>query len=153
MNWIKEIKYFYDWLGDHTLSHGAQALWFYLMYRNNACALPTTSGEWLWRVEFTVRVEHLEQALGCDYRSVIRYRKELAEAGLLKYQKAVKGRHPGIYTIIPFVKNLGPVTRENLGGGQVLVYDYVGGMHDITGVKNSQNRKMAADETTALSSF
>lgn len=74
------------------------------MYRNNACALPTTSGEWLWRVEFTVRVEHLEQALGCDYRSVIRYRKELADAGRLKYQKAVKGRHPGIYTMIPFVK-------------------------------------------------
>ena len=109
MNWIKEIKYFYDWLGDHALSHGAQVLWFYLMYRNNACALPTTSG--------------------------------------------VKGRHPGIYTMIPFVKNLGPVTRENLGGGQALVYDYVGGMHDTAVIKNSQNGKIAANETTALSSF
>lgn len=110
---------------EKKLSPGAIALWHYLLYRCNACALPSLDGRWLWRVAFWVRPKQLEQVLKCSERHIRRYRSELEASGRLKYQRAVKNRQVGFYTLIPFADNVAPVILENLSGEQVSVYGHV----------------------------
>lgn len=90
MNFFKELEAFFEWMGETEtpISHSAALLWIYLLWRNNACALPTLQGQWLWRVQFYVRPELLERTLHTTYRNVARYRVELVNAGRLSYQNA-----------------------------------------------------------------
>ncbi len=74
---------------------------------------------------FWVRPKQLEQVLKCSERHIRRYRSELEASGRLKYQRAVKNKQVGFYTLIPFADNVAPVILENLSGEQVSVYGYV----------------------------
>lgn len=54
MSFFKELHYLFEWLEEHELTVGALSMWLVLMVFNNDCVLPTVSGEWLWRVMFSV---------------------------------------------------------------------------------------------------
>lgn len=105
MNFLKEMRYFFEWLEDNTLSSGALALWFYLMHINNCCALPTLSGEWLWRVSFSVANGRIEKFLHCSERQMMRYRKELVAKSRLRYNPGSKAAM-GSYTLLPLRPNV-----------------------------------------------
>lgn len=94
------------------------------MYRNNACALPTLGGEWRWRAEFMAHPHQLEGDLGISYRSIIRARHILVDAKRLTYHPSAN-RSQGLYTLIPFAKNLGITEQEDISGRKILIYDYV----------------------------
>lgn len=129
MNFFSELEAFIEWQSDlpadRKLSEGAVALWIYLLYRCNCCALPSIDGRWLWRVEFFVRPEGIEHFFGRSERNIRRYRKELVDAGRLKYQKAVKNRRKGVYTLIPFAYNVAPTRLKNLADETVSVFGLV----------------------------
>lgn len=124
MNFFKELEAFFEWMGETEtpISHSAALLWIYLLWRNNACALPNLQGQWLWRVQFYVRPELLERTLHTTYRNVARYRVELVNAGRLSYQNARRGRSPGQYTMVPFAPNVGPEALTDLTGRPATVY-------------------------------
>lgn len=124
MDFFKELSAFFEWMADteKPLSHSAALLWIYLLWRNNACALPTLQGQWLWRVQFYVRPELLERTLHTTYRNVARYRAELAGAGRITYQNAIRNRSPGQYTLVPFAANVGPQSLTDLAGRTAQVY-------------------------------
>lgn len=71
---------------------------------------------------FWVRPEQLEKVLRCSDRQICRYRNELEDAGLLKYQRAVKNKQVGFYTLVPFADNVAPIQLKNLSGKTVSVY-------------------------------
>lgn len=129
MNFFSELEDFIEWHSDlpvdQKLSEGAVSLWIYLLYRCNRCALPSVDGRWLWRVEFYVQPEGIERFFGSSDRNIRRYRKELIDAGMLKYQKAVKSRRKGIYTLIPFADNVAPMRLKNLSDEEVSVFGLV----------------------------
>lgn len=53
-------------------------------------------------MEFWVRPKQLERVLKCSERHIRRYRSELEASGRLKYQRAVKNKQVGFYTLMPF---------------------------------------------------
>lgn len=125
MNFLKEIRYLFEWLEDNTLSTGALSLWFYLMHINNCCALPTLSGEWLWRVSFSVTNGRIENILNCSERQMMRYRKELEEKGRLCYKPGNKAT-VGSYTMRPLRPNVVAKAIAHVHSDkktQVYVYD------------------------------
>lgn len=87
--------------------------------------MPSLDGRWLWRVEFWVRPQQLEQVLKCSERHIRRYRSELVASGRLKYKRAIKNKQVGFYTLVPFADNVAPVVLNNLSGEKNLVYGYV----------------------------
>lgn len=76
-------------------------------------------------MEFYVQPEGIERFFGSSDRNIRRYRKELIDAGRLKYQKAVKSRRKGIYTLIPFADNVAPMRLKNLSDEEVSVFGLV----------------------------
>lgn len=56
------------------------------------------------------------------YRNIARHRKELEDAGLIRYQKAVKGKSQGLYTLIPFADNVAPEICTTVSGQKLEVY-------------------------------
>ena len=126
MSFFKEIRYLFAWLEDHELSPGAFFLWVVLMVINAGCALLTTSGEWLWRVEFGVANERITDVMHCSQRQMMRYRQELVEQGRIKYKKGNAGE-AGVYTMIPLRPNVEPrEIRHVLSERVTMVYDYAG---------------------------
>lgn len=69
-----------------------------------------------------VRPELLERQLDNTYRNIARHRRELEDAGLIRYQKAVKGKSQGLYTLIPFADNVAPAVRTTVAGQALEVY-------------------------------
>lgn len=122
MDYFRELDAWLEWITDHRLSQGARNLWQYLLYRCSRCAYLAANGDWLWRVQFFVRPEQLEQVLGNTYRNIARHRRELEDAGLIRYQKAVKGKSQGLYTLIPFADNVAPAVRTTVSGQSLEVY-------------------------------
>ena len=126
MSFFKEIRYLFAWLGEHKLSMGAFSMWVVLMVINSGCALLTTSGEWLWRVEFSVANERITGILDCSVRQLTRYRQELVEKGRIKYQNG-KVREAGVYTMIPLRPNVIPrEIKHALSEKTTMIYDYAG---------------------------
>ncbi|WP_133965471.1 hypothetical protein [Eubacterium limosum] len=126
MSFFKEIRYLFEWLEDHELSPGAFFLWVVLMVFNSWCALLTTSGEWLWRVEFIIGNKRIIDVMHCSERQMMRYRQELEVKGRIIYQKG-SAQGAGIYTMIPLRPNVEPrEIRHVLSEKVTMVYDYVG---------------------------
>lgn len=100
INYIAEIKAFYDWLQLNPLSPDAQALWHALMHFNNKCAVQI-EGVFYWRKEFTVPNTTLQSVLAFSRTQLDRMRNELIQAGRIVYTKG-KGSKAGKYSIIPF---------------------------------------------------
>ena len=82
MNYILEIKAFYDTLDTQTLPAGAISLWHALMHVANKTR---------WKESFTVPLTVLELKTGLTKQSVIRSRDLLAKLGYIKVS-AAKGR-------------------------------------------------------------
>ena len=103
LNYIVEIRAFYDWLQFHSLPAGAQALWHALMYLNNKCAV-VVNGSWVWRVEFTVTNTTLLSILKFSRQQLDRMRNALIQAGRIEYKKG-RGNQCGTYKLVPFEAN------------------------------------------------
>lgn len=77
MNYITEIKAFYDLLLSKPLSTGQIALWHALMHINNKCA---------WAKWFTVPNQTLELLTGLTCRSILNARNVLKQVGLIDFK-------------------------------------------------------------------
>ena len=76
MNYLTEIRLFYDWLETHHLSPSSIALWHGLMY------VATRAG---WEENLCVAISRIESRTQLSRSAIYRERKRLQEAGLLRY--------------------------------------------------------------------
>lgn len=90
MNYLTEIKLFYEWLETHPLSAQAIAVWHALMYIANR------SG---WQEDLKVPLSLLELRSGVPLLSIYRVRKQLEDAGRVVVSNP-GGRSSGIYRIV-----------------------------------------------------
>ena len=74
MNYINEIKAFYDQLETNSLPSPAIVLWHALMLINNKTG---------WQPEFAVAVSVLEVKTGLNAKAIERARNTLQQAGLI----------------------------------------------------------------------
>lgn len=74
MNYLTEIKLFYDWLETHPLTPSAISLWHGLMFMANRAG---------WVDEFAVPLSVLETRTGIPSATLFRIRHQLIEAGLI----------------------------------------------------------------------
>jgi hypothetical protein len=77
MNYIIEIKGFYDLVMSKQLSTGQIALWHALMHINNKCA---------WIEWFTAPISTLKLLTGLSKESIIKNRKILKKIGLVDFK-------------------------------------------------------------------
>ena len=103
LNYIAEIRAFYDWVQFNPIPAGAQALWHTLMYLNNKCAIQV-DGQWYWRVEFSVSNTTLLSILKFSRQQLDRMRNALIQAGRIEYKKG-RGNQSGFYKMNPFDAN------------------------------------------------
>lgn len=91
MNYMTEIKLFYDWLETHPLSPASIALWHALMFIANR------SG---WREELQISATLLEMRTNMPRTTIFRQREILKAAGRITFNSQ-GGRAACIYRIIP----------------------------------------------------
>lgn len=89
MNYINEIKAFYDQLETNSLPSPAIVLWHALMLINNKTG---------WQPEFAVAVSVLEVKTGLNAKAIERARNTLQQAGLITWRKR-KGNQSAVYSI------------------------------------------------------
>lgn len=77
MNYITEIKAFYDLVSVKRLSTGQIVLWHSLMYINNKCA---------WAEWFTVPNRTLELYTGMSRQSIVNARNILKQYGMIDFK-------------------------------------------------------------------
>lgn len=77
MNWIVEIKSFYDLVQTNRLSTGQIALWHALVYINNKCG---------WDIWFTVPNITLELFTGLSRQAILKNRNILKQLGLIDFK-------------------------------------------------------------------
>ena len=91
MNYMTEIKLFYDWLETHPLSPASIALWHALMFIANR------SG---WREELRISASLLEMRTNMPRTTIFRQREILKAAGRITFGSQ-GGRASCIYRLIP----------------------------------------------------
>ena len=96
MNYLTEIKLFYDWLETHKLTPSAIALWHGLMYTANRGG---------WEDSMVLPISIIESRTQLSRSVIYRERKRLVEAGLLRYIER-EGRQSSIYNICSFEKRV-----------------------------------------------
>lgn len=89
MNYMIEIKLFYDWLETHPLTPASIALWHGLMFIANR------SG---WQRELNIPISRLEANTNMPRSSIYREREKLKQAGRIDYQSR-GGRASSVYVI------------------------------------------------------
>ena len=92
MNYILEIKAFYDWLEVNQLSTSAIALWHALMHIANKTG---------WQDTFTVAIVVLSTKTGLEKQAIYRARTMLQNKGLISF-KTRTGKQSTIYQIHSF---------------------------------------------------
>lgn len=92
MNYLTEIKLFYDWLETHPLTPSAIALWHGLMFIANRMG---------WEDEITIPLSVLENRTGMSAATLYRIRIQLKDAGLIEVESQ-GGRACAKYRIFPF---------------------------------------------------
>lgn len=90
MNYIKQVKAFYDRLEENPLSTSAIALWHALMHANNKAG---------WTEEFSVAASLLCFRSGLAERTVSKARNELKQKGFIDFRSR-KGNRSAIYKIM-----------------------------------------------------
>lgn len=90
MNYIAEIKAFYDWLEINPLPPPAIVLWYALMHIANKTG---------WQQEFTVAVSVLQNKTGLNAKAIERARNSLCQSGRINW-KSRKGSQSAIYSMI-----------------------------------------------------
>lgn len=92
MNYLTEIKLFYDWLETHPMSPSAIALWHGLMFIANRLG---------WEDDFTIPLATLEVRTGIPTTTLYRIRKQLEESHLIEVISH-GGRSCASYRILSF---------------------------------------------------
>ena len=92
MNYILEIKAFYDWLEVNQLSTSAIALWHALMHIANKTG---------WQDTFTVAIVVLSTKTGLEKQAIYRARAMLQNKGLISF-KTRTGNQSAMYQIHSF---------------------------------------------------
>lgn len=92
-DWITEIRYFYRSQYLRPLSTQAQALWHYLMYREN---------EAFWQPPIYLHAAEIHGAVGISLSSFKKARRELVEGGYLCHEAAVGNKAAG-YSLLSCV--------------------------------------------------
>lgn len=98
MNYITEMKAFYDLLETNPLPSPAIALWHALMHIANKTG---------WQPEFAVAVSVLEGKTGLGPKAIERARNQLAQAGLIVWKKR-GGNQSANYRICSLCDKLPP---------------------------------------------
>ncbi len=93
MNYILEIKAFYDWLEVNQLSTSAIVLWHALMHIANKTG---------WQDTFTVATVVLSTKTGLKRDALYNARAALGNKGLISF-KVRTGNQSAVYIINPFV--------------------------------------------------
>ena len=75
MNYLAEIKLFYDWIETHHISTSAISLWHALMFTANRNG---------WNGEFTASISLLESRTRLSRAAIYKHRKELENAGIIR---------------------------------------------------------------------
>lgn len=105
MNYIAEIKAFYDLVQVKQLSTGQIALWNALMYINNKCA---------WIEWFTVPNILLELNTGMSRSGVLKARNSLKQLGLIDFKaNGTKATSYKIYTIAKSTQESNQVSTQD----------------------------------------
>lgn len=87
MNYIMEIRAFYDWLESDPLSPSQICLWHALMYSANK------SG---WKKEFSVAIRVLESRTGLSDDTIYELRNQLKQKGLISW-RSQGGKKSALY--------------------------------------------------------
>jgi len=86
MNYLTEIRLFYEWLGTHPLPPSAIALWHGLMYIANCCG---------WEQEITIPLGLIQTRTMMTPSSIYRSRRILVECGLVTVsEQGIIGAEP-----------------------------------------------------------
>ena len=96
MNYLTEIKLFYDWLETHPLSANGIVLWHGVMQ------IASRSG---WKNPIEIPSSLLETRTHLERTTIFRARSQLVEQGLLRIHNR-GGRSPCCYTIVPFSQSV-----------------------------------------------
>lgn len=96
MNYLLEIRAFYDWLETNKLPTAAIALWHALMYMANKTQRQDT---------FAVAVSMLEIRTGLKRQAIYDARNQLKNSGRISFE-ARGGNQSAVYHIIPFVSDI-----------------------------------------------
>ena len=96
MNYLTEIKLFYDWLETHSLSANGIVLWHGVMQ------IASRSG---WQNPIEIPSSLLETRTHLERTTIFRARSQLVEQGLLMLHNR-GGRSHCAYTIIPFSQSV-----------------------------------------------
>jgi len=107
LNYILEIREFYDWLEVNPMNASDIALWHALMAINNKTR---------WSRDFSTTISTLESKTGMRRSSIYNSRNKLKQAERIDYKER-KGRLSTIYRMIPFVS----VTQTQNGENEVCV--------------------------------
>lgn len=89
MNYITEIRAFYDWLDTNRLAPSAISLWHALMSIANAAR---------WPVDFSVALSTLSSKTGCGKDAIYTARNALRQKGLISYRER-SGKQSTIYQL------------------------------------------------------
>lgn len=92
MNYLTEIKLFYDWLETHELTPSAILLWHGLMFIANRAG---------WEQPLTVPLKSIEARTMMNRASIYRARKVLEESGILTVDERGSNR-ASYYTLLSF---------------------------------------------------
>lgn len=92
MNYIIEIKEFYDWLESNELSESAINLWHALMH---------TANKTRWQNHFSVAISTLKSKTKCSKDALYRARNQLKQKGRIDFIQR-KGNQSAVYEIISF---------------------------------------------------
>lgn len=98
MNYLAEIKAFYDWLETNKLPTSSIALWHALMHIANKTG---------WQDNFAVAVSVLEIKTGLNAKTIQRARNTLKTAGRIEFTSR-GGNQSALYTMISLVGHNDP---------------------------------------------
>lgn len=111
MNYIAEIKAFYDMVQVKQLSQGQIALWHALMYINNKCA---------WIEWFSVPNMTLELNTGLSRSGIAKARNALKQYGLIDFkQNSTKATTYKMFTMLKSEQADSTMLKSNQVGNQV----------------------------------
>lgn len=125
MNYITEIKGFYDLVMIKPMSTGQIALWHTLMYINNKCA---------WTEWFTVPNSTLELLTGLCRKTIYNARNSLKQSGLIDFR--ANGTKASSYKMISLLYFTQEATQNN---AQTYTQDLTQGTTQNTATLNKQN--------------
>lgn len=142
LNYIAEIKAFYDWIEINPLPSPAIALWHALLHIANKTG---------WKQVFTVSVSVLEIKTGLNAKAIERARNRLAQDGLIRWQRR-KGNQSAEYSLFSLCdKNIGiNVAEDVLQSVEQPVVEYVAQpvAQSVAINKHKQNKTKQIKENT-----